>query len=68
MPDRVCRAIGISELVWDLLPGGPRLGGAPFNTVAHLARFGCVAEYVSAVGRDELGQRANDEIRRSEGA
>jgi hypothetical protein len=24
------RAIGIGELLWDLLPTGPRLGGAPF--------------------------------------
>jgi fructokinase len=39
------------------------LGGAPFNTVAHLARFGCAAEYVTAVGRDLLGRRALDEIR-----
>lgn len=59
-----CRAIGVGELVWDLLPKGLRLGGAPFNTVAHLARFGCSTEYVTAVGRDELGRRALEEIRR----
>ena len=64
MSDQPWRVVGIGELVWDLLPGGPRLGGAPFNTVAHLARFGYASEYVSAVGRDELGRRALDEIRR----
>jgi fructokinase len=64
MPDQASRVTGIGELVWDLLPAGPRLGGAPFNTVAHLARFGWAAEYVTAVGRDLLGQRALDEIRR----
>ena len=64
MSNQPCRVVGIGELVWDLLPGGPRLGGAPFNAIAHLARFGCVSEYVSAVGQDELGHRAVDEIRR----
>lgn len=44
--------------------GWSAVGGAPFNTVAHLTRFVCVAEYVSAVGQDDLGNRAVDEIRR----
>jgi len=58
------RALGIGELVWDLLPSGPRLGGAPFNVVAHLAKLGCDAALFSAVGRDELGARTLDEVRR----
>ncbi len=32
--------------------------------MAHLAQFGCAAEYVTAVGRDSLGRRALEEIRR----
>ena len=56
------RAIGIGELLWDLLPAGPRLGGAPFNVVAHLHRLGFHASYLSAVGRDELGARAFAEV------
>ncbi|MBI3748616.1 MAG: carbohydrate kinase [Chloroflexi bacterium] len=63
-PGRTPRVLGIGELVWDMLPGGPRLGGAPFNVVAHLARFGWLAEYVTAVGRDPQGRRALDEIGR----
>jgi fructokinase len=58
------RAIGIGELLWDLLPSGPRLGGAPFNVVAHLRRLGFAASYVSAVGRDALGSRATDAVSR----
>ena len=58
------RAIGIGELLWDLLPGGPRLGGAPFNVVAHLRRLGLRASYLTAVGHDELGTRAVDEAGR----
>lgn len=56
--------MGAGELLWDLLPDGPRLGGAPFNVVAHLGRFGCRAAYVTAVGRDELGRRATAEAAR----
>lgn len=55
-------ALGVGELLWDLLPGGRRLGGAPFNVVAHLRRFGWRCAYVSAVGRDRLGREAIREV------
>jgi fructokinase len=51
-------ALGIGEILWDLLPDGPRLGGAPFNVVAHLRRLGHGAAFLTAVGDDELGRRA----------
>jgi fructokinase len=54
--------VAVGELLWDLLPDGPRLGGAPFNVVAHGARLGRPAKIVSAVGRDELGERARSEV------
>ena len=50
--------LGIGELLWDLLPAGPRLGGAPFNVVVHLRRLGFEAAFLSAVGDDDLGRRA----------
>lgn len=52
------RVLGIGEILWDLLPDGPRLGGAPFNAIAHLARLGYDATYVTAVGPDALGREA----------
>ena len=52
------RVLGIGELLWDLFPDGPRLGGAPFNVVANLRRFGHPAAVVTAVGDDELGGAA----------
>ena len=52
------RVLGIGELLWDLFPDGPRLGGAPFNVVATLRRLGHRAALVSAVGDDQLGRRA----------
>jgi sugar/nucleoside kinase (ribokinase family) len=48
------RVLGIGELLWDLFPDGPRLGGAPFNVVANLRRFGDRAAFVTAVGDDAL--------------
>lgn len=46
------------EIVWDLLPSGKYLGGAPYNVAYHLAHLGCQPILVSAVGRDPLGESA----------
>ena len=56
--------LSIGELLWDMLPSGPRLGGAPFNAVAHMARLGHAAAILSAVGDDELGRCARAEVER----
>lgn len=48
-------AVGIGEILWDRLPGGDEIGGAPFNVVSHLARFGYPAAYLTAVGQDPPG-------------
>lgn len=52
------RVLGIGELLWDLFPDGPRLGGAPFNVVANMRRLSHSAAFVTAVGDDELGRSA----------
>lgn len=50
--------VGLGELIWDLLPDGKRLGGAPSN-FAYISRLlGDVAAVASRVGRDELGREA----------
>jgi fructokinase len=46
------------EVLWDCLPRGLFLGGAPLNVAAHLARLGVPAFMVSAVGNDVLGREA----------
>jgi len=46
------------ELLWDLFPDGPRLGGAAANVAYHVAQLGDRARLVSRVGHDELGARA----------
>src|SRR5579883_383119 len=48
------------EALWDCVPRGLFLGGAPANVAYHLARLGCRASLVTAVGDDFLG----DEILR----
>lgn len=50
--------LGIGELLWDLLPEGPRLGGAPANFAVTAGRLGNHAAILSRIGRDELGRDA----------
>ena len=45
----------IGEIVWDLLPNGRFLGGAPLNVALNLHRLGVPVHMISAVGNDELG-------------
>lgn len=53
------------ELLWDLFPDGPRLGGALANVAYHAAKLGAHAVLVSRVGNDELGARACRELGRA---
>src|SRR5580704_211519 len=52
--------IGIGEVVWDLLPAGPRLGGAPTNFACHAQSLGANALVVTRVGNDALGREVLD--------
>lgn len=47
--------VSIGEVLWDLLPAGKRLGGAPANVAAHAAQLGLRAAAISAVGDDPDG-------------
>jgi fructokinase len=49
------KVIGIGEVLWDLLPTGPQLGGAPANFAYHARALGAQAGVVSRVGNDSLG-------------
>ncbi|QJE95251.1 carbohydrate kinase family protein [Luteolibacter luteus] len=50
------KVIGIGELLWDVLPSGPRMGGAPANFACHARSLGADSRIVSRVGQDELGE------------
>lgn len=47
--------VGMGEALWDMLPEGRKLGGAPANFAYHVSQFGLDTRVVSAVGDDELG-------------
>jgi fructokinase len=48
--------VGIGEILWDMLPGGKQLGGAPANFAYHAKALGADAAVVSRVGDDALGR------------
>jgi fructokinase len=56
--------VGIGELLWDRLPAGEQLGGAPANFAYHTSLLGNCAGILSRVGGDPLGDRALARLRR----
>ena len=48
----------VGEILWDSLPAGLFLGGAPFNVARHLRLLGLPTTFGSRVGRDHLGDEA----------
>lgn len=55
--------VGIGEVLWDILPEGRRIGGAPANFAYHVLQLGMQGVVVSAVGDDALGKQILDEFR-----
>jgi fructokinase len=49
------RVAGLGEVLWDLLPGGKQLGGAPSNFAFHVNALGVESVIVSAVGSSLAG-------------
>ncbi|EOS08769.1 fructokinase [Phocaeicola sartorii] len=47
--------VGMGEALWDVLPEGKKIGGAPANFAYHVSQFGFDSRVVSAVGDDKLG-------------
>ena len=52
--------IGLGEALFDCLPTGRKLGGAPANFAYHVSQFGFQSYAISAIGNDELGQEIID--------
>lgn len=52
--------VGMGEALWDCLPEGRKLGGAPANFAYHVSQFGLESCVVSAVGNDLLGREILD--------
>lgn len=54
--------VGIGEVLWDMLPDGKILGGAPVNFAYHAMQLGAVGVAISSVGEDELGRDIMDSV------
>ncbi|MCC8113781.1 MAG: carbohydrate kinase [Bacteroidales bacterium] len=49
------KIVGLGEALWDMLPEGKKIGGAPANFAFHASQFGLDGYAASAVGNDALG-------------
>jgi fructokinase len=49
------KVLGIGEVLWDLLPSGPQMGGAPANFAYHAHALGARAQVITRVGNDARG-------------
>ncbi|MFP4384353.1 MAG: carbohydrate kinase family protein [Spirochaetia bacterium] len=49
------RIAGFGEILWDILPDGPRLGGAPYNFTYRIDSLGNRGAIISRIGSDDLG-------------
>ncbi len=61
MPKKIA---AFGELLWDLLPTGKVLGGAPANFIYRINSFGDQGTLLSKVGNDKAGREAREAIRR----
>lgn len=55
--------LSLGELLWDILPDGKAIGGAPSNVAWECSQLGAEAHIVSAVGDDDLGREILDTLK-----
>ena len=55
--------VGLGEALWDCLPEGRKIGGAPTNFAYHASQFGFTSYAVSAVGNDALGDETIEALK-----
>jgi fructokinase len=54
--------VGLGEILWDILPTGKVLGGAPANFACIASQFGLNGYVVSAIGNDLPGKEILDRL------
>jgi len=57
-------AVGLGEVLWDILPRDKKLGGAPTNFAYHANSLGAQGWLISAVGKDALGDEILENVDR----
>jgi fructokinase len=55
--------VGIGEVLWDLLPAGRKMGGAPANFAYHAHALGAKSHAITRIGKDELGREIQSGFR-----
>ena len=58
--------VGLGEALWDILPEGKKIGGAPANFAYHVSQFGIDSCAVSAIGDDALGDELLENFNKKE--
>ena len=58
------KIVGLGEILWDMLPGGKQLGGAPSNFAYISTLLGNEGIVASRIGRDALGHEAVQQLAR----
>lgn len=60
--EKIKTVVGIGELLWDVLPDGKKMGGAPANFAYHVSQFGIPGAVVSAIGHDRYGEELIEQL------
>jgi fructokinase len=55
--------VGLGEALWDVLPEGKKLGGAPANFAYHAGQFGLDTIAISALGEDDLAEKTIEALK-----
>jgi len=50
----------IGEILFDIYPDGKKLGGAPFNFIYHINNLTGNGNFISRIGKDEMGNKILD--------
>lgn len=56
------KVVCFGEILWDVLPTGKKIGGAPLNVALRLKYLGHESCVISSVGKDALGEELMREI------
>ncbi len=56
--------VAYGEVLWDLLPAGPVLGGAPFNFMYRVISLGLSGAMISKLGNDNYGEQALQQMQK----
>ncbi len=54
--------VGLGEILWDMLPEGKQLGGAPANFAYHAQTLGAKGIVASCIGDDQLGNEITQRL------